>query len=91
MKNTLGIRVPVLCKHFYQVNTIKNGLSSMVEKIESKLTSDMIKIKNIKNMLEIAEFILYFNQLNQSGQGLKILTPSQMLRILPITLAQLKA
>ena len=63
----------------------------MVEKIESKLTSDMIKIKNIKNMLEIAEFILYFNQLNQSGQGLKILTPSQMLRILPINLAQLKA
>ena len=42
------------------------------------------KIKNRKNMLEIVERILYFNQLNQSGQGLKILTPSQMLRGLPI-------
>ena len=28
---------------------------------------------------------------NQRGQGLKILTPSQMLSILPITLAKLKA
>ena len=42
------------------------------------------KIKNRKNMLEIVERILYFNQLNQSGQGLKILTPSQMLCRLPI-------
>ena len=30
-------------------------------------------------------------QRNQEGQGLKILTPNQMLSILPITLAQLKA
>ena len=28
---------------------------------------------------------------NQSGEGLKILTPSQMLSILPISLAQFKA
>ena len=35
--------------------------------------------------------ILYFNQLNQSGQVLKILTPSQMLTRLPISLAQLNA
>ena len=42
-------------------------------------------------MLEIVERILYFNQLNRAGQGLKILTPNQMLSRLPITLAQLKA
>ena len=42
-------------------------------------------------MLEIAERILYFNQPNQSGQSLKILTPHQMLSRLPIILAQLKA
>ena len=42
-------------------------------------------------MLEIVERILYFNQLNQAGQGLKILTPNQMLSRLPMTLAQLKA
>ena len=32
-----------------------------------------------------------FNEQKQSGKGFKILTPSQMLRRLPITLAQLKA
>ena len=36
--------------------------------------------------------ILDFNKQNQQkGQGLKILTPNQMLSRLPITLAQLKA
>ena len=42
-------------------------------------------------MLEIVERVLYFNQLNQQGKGLKILTPNQMLIRLPISLAQLKA
>ena len=37
------------------------------------------------------EFISKFNQLNKLGQGLKILTPSQMLTRLPISLANLKA
>ena len=40
---------------------------------------------------DIAELILYFNNEDQEGSGLKILTPSQMLSRLPITLAQLKA
>ena len=35
--------------------------------------------------------VLYFNQLDQSGQGLQILTPNQMFSRLPISLAQLKA
>ena len=35
-------------------------------------------------MLQIVEFILYFNQQNQAGKGLKILTPNQMLSRLPI-------
>ena len=42
-------------------------------------------------MLEIVKQILYFNQLNQSGQGIKILTLNSMLSRLPISLAQLKA
>ena len=50
------------------------------------------KKKNYRNnMLEIVKRILEFNQLNQSGQGLKILTPNQMLSRLPISLAQLNA
>ena len=42
-------------------------------------------------IVEIVEEILKFNKQHQSGQGLKILTPSQTLSRLPITLAQLKA
>ena len=40
--------------------------------------------------MEIVEHILYFNQLNQLGKGLKTLTPNHMLSRLPISLAQLK-
>ena len=41
--------------------------------------------------MEIVENILHFNQPNQKGSGLKVLTPSQMLNKLPISLAQLNA
>ena len=47
--------------------------------------------KNRNNMLEIVELIIYFNQQNQAGQGLKTLTPNHMLSRLPILLAPLKA
>ena len=47
--------------------------------------------KGPEKILEIVEEILKFNKEQQSGQGLKILTPNQMLSRLPITLAQLKA
>ena len=40
-------------------------------------------------IVDIAENILEFNR--QQGHGLKILTPNQMFRRLPISLAQLKA
>ena len=49
------------------------------------------KTEDNKEIIDTVEWILYFNQLNQSGQGLKILTPKQMLSRLPISLAQLKA
>ena len=41
--------------------------------------------------INIVELIFYLNQQDQSGQRLKILTTNQMLRRLPISLAQLKA
>ena len=50
----------------------------MQKKLETEITC--LKLENI-----------FFNQLNQSGKGLKILTPNQMLSRLPIALAQLKA
>ena len=42
-------------------------------------------------MVEIVEEILKFNKQKQEGQGIKILTPNQMLSRLPISLAQLQA
>ena len=41
-------------------------------------------------MLDVVELILEFNQLNQSGQGLKILTPSHMLGRLPVFFSSIK-
>ena len=49
------------------------------------------KIEQPAKILKLAEEILEFNEQNQSGKGLKILTPSQMLSRLPISLAHLKA
>ena len=63
----------------------------MIETIKSSPTSDAKKITSGNNMLEIVELILYFNQQNQAGQRLKMLTPNQMLSRLPISLVQLKA
>ena len=74
-----------------QINAIKDKLAKLIKEFKSSPTSDAKKIGNRNNMLEIVERILEFNQLNQSGQGLKILTPNQMLSRLPISLAQLNA
>ena len=50
-----------------------------------------MKNRDLK-ILQIVKKIFKFNeQKQQSGQGIKILTPNQMLSRLPITLAQLKA
>ena len=57
-----------------QVNMIENRLANLMEVLKSNISSDAKKIKNRNHMLEIVKQILYFNQLNQSGQGIKILT-----------------
>ena len=48
------------------------------------------KIEQPAKTLKIVEVIFKFNEQNQSGKGLKILTPDQMLSSLPISLAQIK-
>ena len=53
------------------------------------MSEDEKKIEKPDKILKIVEEILEFNKQNQSGKGLKILTPNQMLSRLPITLAQL--
>ena len=49
------------------------------------------KIEENGKIIDIGDRIVYFNQLEQKGKGLKLLTPNQMLSRLPISLAQLKA
>ena len=49
-----------------------------------------LKTKENEKIIDIVERILQLNNKIQSGKGLKVLTPNQMLRRLPITLVQLK-
>ena len=49
------------------------------------------KTEKPDKIVNIFKEILKLNKQYQEGQGIKILTPSQMLSRLPISLAQLKA
>ena len=73
------------------VNIIENNLTNLIKEIKSNPKSDTKRIKNRNDMLKIVELILYFNQQNQAGKGLQVLTPNQMLSRLPIFSAWLKA
>ena len=57
----------------------------------NKISQNEIKTEKPDKLLKIVEEILQFNEQNQLEEGLKILTPDQMLSRVPITLAQLKA
>ena len=54
------------------------------------MSEDEIKIEQADELVNIVEKILDFDNQNQKGQRLKMLTPNQMLSRLPIALAQLK-
>ena len=71
------------------VELIKSRWSDLKDEI-NKMSDDEKEIEQPDKILKIIEEILEFNR-QQQGQGLKILTPNQMLSRLPITLAQLKA
>ena len=66
-------------------------LNRMKEVIKNVSKNRKFKIEENEKTINIVERVLYFNQLDQSGQGLKILTPNQMPSRLPISLAHLKA
>ena len=66
-----------------RVDDLKNEIEDMSEEVK--------ETEKQNEIVDIVEEILEFNKQNQQGQGLKILTPDQMLSRLPITLAQLKA
>ena len=72
-------------------NTKQNSWSDLKNEIK-KMSEDEKEIEKPDKILKIVEEILDFNnKQNQIGKGLKMLTPSQMLSRLPISLAQLKA
>ena len=72
------------------VNVINSGLKDLKEEIK-KMSEEERKIEEPDKIVEIVEDILRFNKQKQAEQGIKILTPNQMLSRLPISLAQLKA
>ena len=74
------------------VNVIKSELSDLKNEMESKeLGKEEKEIEKPYEIVNVLEKILEFHKQQQQGQGLKTLTPSQMLSRLPIALAQLKA
>ena len=74
-----------------RVYLIKLVLDKMKKVIENVPEDKTFKIEENEKIINITERILYFNQQNQAGQELKILTPKQMFNRLPISLGQLKA
>ena len=72
------------------VNMIKRGLSDLKNEIK-KMSKNEIKTEKPYEIVDITEKILKFHKQNKERQGLKILTPNQMLSRLPIALDQLKA
>ena len=67
---------------------IINGLIKLIEDINIKKVSENENLKKV--VVNIVEEIVNFNE-QQKGRGLKILTPKQMLKKLPIAFAQVKA
>ena len=72
------------------VNVINSGLKDLTEEIE-KMSNKEKEIEEPDVIVETVEEILRFNKQKQQRQGIKILTPNQMLSRLPISLAQLQA
>ena len=72
------------------VNVIRSGLKDLKKEIK-EMSKEEREIEKPDKIVEIVKEILNFNKQNQKGYGLKILTPNQMLSILPISSAQLKA
>ena len=66
-----------------------SGLRDLKKEIED-VSEHEKETKNPNEIVNIVEKILEFDR-QQSGQELKILTPDQMLKRLPISLAQLNA
>ena len=72
------------------MNVVNSGLKDLKKEIK-EMSKEERKIEKPDKIVKIVKKVLKFNEQNQQGKGIKILTPNQMLSRLPITLAQLKA
>ena len=71
------------------VKLINSGLKDLKEEIK-KMSEAEMENEDPESRVNIIEKILNFNKQNHQ-EGIKILTPNQMLNRLPIALAQLQA
>ena len=69
------------------VESINEKLNKMKKIIQNVLKDKVSRVEENEKIIDIVERILELNSKKQLGQGLKILTPNQMLSRLPITLA----
>ena len=72
------------------INIVNSELEDLKKAIK-KMSKEERENEKPDKIVEIVEKIHRFNEQKQKGQGIKILTPNQMLSRLPISLAQLKA
>ena len=73
-----------------QVNLIKSGLNDLKNEIK-EMFEDEKDTEQPNEIVDIVEKILEFNGRNRRREGLKLLTPDQILSRLSISLTQLKA
>ena len=71
------------------VEILNSGLEDLEKEIK-EMSKEAIEIEKPYNIVKAVKKILDINKHSQEGKGIKILTPNQMLSILPTTLAQLK-
>ena len=85
-----------MLNHLYETNDINNNNKSVsvicsgikdLKKEIKEMSKEERKIEKPDNIAKVVEEILKFNKQYQEGQGIKILTPNQMLSRLPISLA----
>ena len=89
LKNILKFKNLVLCIKFSTKQMIKKKNSKLVNIFNSRLkdlkeemknmSKEEREIENPESIVKIVEMILKFNEQNQQGKGLKLLTPNQML------------
>ena len=73
------------------VNIFNSGWEDLEKEIK-EMSKEEIETEKPYNIVKVVKKILDFNKIEQQeGQGIKILTPNQMLNRLPIALAQLQA